>query len=279
MAAALYEWMTPVQAEAALEQFRAERGPALNYLRAFLVHRGQDPEVVLDGSPGSVAPLWEWLNDWFARLGVAPQTLEEDPTRESWPSWAHHGRLVDPHPPAASLALIDGFTTYLGQVIGAAVPEAHWGIGEHRIADHPLLHYPVLAAGHHQIFLPAIPLYSAYQSAHGRDPFSGAEMLAHVRRTITALRGEGPAADAAQEPLVSVIAEVDCFDVGLREDLTEQHPEVIERLIAELTGRDGVLSVHRYGPSALVVDVPDWDELRLKLWLTLWLERNLGRES
>jgi hypothetical protein len=133
----------------------------------------------------------------------------------------------------------------------------------------------VLTAAGQQVFLPGIPLYSAYQSAHGRDPMSGTEMLAHIRRTITALRGEGPGADTAEEPLVTVVADVDCFDVGLRPDLTAQHPQTVEWMITELTDRDGVESVHRYGPDALVVDTPDWDEIRLKLWCTLWLQRHL----
>ncbi|MFI7744597.1 hypothetical protein [Kocuria rhizosphaericola] len=153
----------------------------------------------------------------------------------------------------------------------------HWLVGEHLIGNHPMLNYPVLAADHHQIFLPAIPLYSAYQSAHGRDPMSGTEMLEHTRRTITALRGEGPVAEAAEEPLVTVVAEVNCFDVGLRTDLTAQHRELMERLITELTDRDGVEAVYRYGLEALVVNAPDWDETRLKLWLTLWLTLWLQR--
>ncbi|MEX5271251.1 hypothetical protein [Kocuria sabuli] len=69
-----------------------------------------------------------------------------------------------------------------------------------------------------------------------------------MERTISALRGEGPEAAATEEPLVTVVGEVDCFDVGLRADLAEQHPALMEWLIAELADRDGVVSVQRYGP-------------------------------
>ena len=100
--------------------------------------------------------------------------------------------------------------------------------------------------------------------------------VARFLRAPSPARG-GPEAAALEEPLVTVVAEVDCFDVGLREDIPAAHPQVVEELIAELADRDGVASVHRYGPAALVVDVPDWDELRLKLWLTLWLQRHLPR--
>ena len=102
-------------------------------------------------------------------------------------------------------------------------------------------------------------------------------MVEHVQRTISALRGQGPEAATAEEPYVTVVPEVDCFDVGLRADIAAQHPTLVDRLIAELTDRDGVASVHRYGPAALVVDAPSWEELRLQMWLTLWLQRHLPR--
>ncbi|MFI7744751.1 hypothetical protein [Kocuria rhizosphaericola] len=273
----LYEDMVPAQADDALDEFVAERAPALARLRAALTGRNCDPDELLDGSPESVAPLWEWITARVDELGVDPRPLEADPTRGAWPSWARHGMLVDPHPPAQTITLIDGFTSYLAEVIASAVPDAQWMVGEHRIGSYPMLNYPVLAAADHQIFLPAIPLYSAYQSAHGRDPMDGPEMLAHMLRTITALRGEGPVAILAEEPLATVVAELDCFDVGLRTDLATDHAELMERLVAELCDRDGVTSVYRYGPDALVVDAPQWNETRLKLWLTLWLERALLR--
>jgi hypothetical protein len=185
---------------------------------------------------------------------------------------------VDPHPPAESLGLVDGFASYLGQVITDAVPAAVWIIGHHRFDDFPMLNRPVLAAGVHQVGLPALPLYSVYQTVRGREGTGGAEMVEQVRRTISALRGEGPEAATAEEPLVTVVAEVDCLDVGLRDDIAEDHPEVVDRLVAELADREGVEPVHRYGPAALVVDAPSWPELRLwrlRMWLALWLQRHL----
>jgi hypothetical protein len=272
-----YELMTGRQAADALDLYLAERAPALHRLRTALAGQGRVPDGMLDGSVYSVSPLWSWITARAGRLGLDPRPLTEDPSRSSWPSWARHGRLVDPHPPAETIALVDGFASYLGQVLRTAAPQASWQVGEHIMADHPLLNYPVLASEHHQVFLPALPLYSVYQSAHGRDPMSGTEMLTHTRRTIDALHGEGPGSSALEEPLVTVVAELDCFDVGLREDIPATHPGLVEHLMAELCDRDGVTSVHRYGPAALVVDVADWDELRLRLWCTLWLQRHLPR--
>jgi hypothetical protein len=272
-----YELMTARQAADALDAYLAERAPALHRLRTALAGHDRDPDKMLDGSVYSVSPLWSWINARVGQLGLDPRSLTADPSRVFWPSWARHGRLVDPHPPAETIALVDGFASYLGQVLRTAAPRAIWQVGEHIMADHPLLNYPVLASDHHQIFLPALPLYSVYQSAHGRDPMSGTEMLTHTHRTIAALHGEGPEAAALEEPLITVVAELDCFDVGLREDIPAAHPGLVEHLMAELCDRDGVASVHRYGPAALVVDVVDWDELRLKMWCTLWLQRHLPR--
>ncbi|MGQ1798053.1 hypothetical protein ACT4S5_13085 [Kocuria oceani] len=272
-----YEMMDAHQAADALDAYLAERDPALDRLRGQLSSAGRDPDGELDGSLYSVTPLWAWIIARATELGTDPRSLAEDPTRATWPSWARHGRLVDPHPPAETIGLVDGFASYLGQLISVAAPEAIWQVGEQLIAEHPLLNYPVLASDHHQLFLPALPLYSVYQSAHGRDPMSGTEMRIHVQRTIDAMHGKGPEAAAIEEPLVTVVAELDCFDVGLREDIPAEHPEIVPLLIAELCHRDGVESVHRYGPAALIVTVPDWDELRLKLWCTLWLQRNLPR--
>jgi hypothetical protein len=273
----LYEWMTSQQAAAALDAYLAERDPALQRLRSELAAHDVDPDPLLDGTVESVAPVWEWITARAGRLGVDPRPLGEDPTRPSWPSWARHGKLVDPHPPAGSLALVDGFSSYLGQVLTTEVPEARWRTGEHRISDYPAHNHPVIAGAGHEIFPPGIPLYSLYQTAHGRQAMSGAELLAHTRRSISALRGDGPDAAAVEEPPVTVVAEVDCFDVGLRDDIAVRHPETVEWMIAELTDRDGVDSVHRYGPAALVVDAPTWDEVRLKLWCTMWLQRHLPR--
>lgn len=185
--------------------------------------------------------------------------------------------LVDPHPPAKSLALVDGFASCLGQIITSAVPGAHWQSGHHRINDFPVPHRPVLARAEHQVFLPGLPIHSAYRSAHGRDPMSGVETVEHVRRTVSALRGQGPEAATAEEPYVTVVPEVECFDVGLRADIAEDRSSLVDRMIAELIDRDGVDSVHRYGPAALVVNAPYWEELRLQVRLTLWLQRDLPR--
>lgn len=272
----LYEDMLPAQAAEALEDFICERGPSLEQLRATMGAHDPELEALLTGTVASVDPVWVWLSAQAHEHGLDPQPSDKDPTRTGWPSWARHVMLVNPHPPTRTLALVDGFTSYLAEVISTAAPDAHWDSGRHRIENYPLLNYPVLTADSHQVFLPGLPLHSAYLSADDRDPMSGTEMLAHTRRTITALQGQG---QVAEEPLVTVVADVDCFDVGLRADLAADHADLVQRLVTELTGRDGIASVYRYGPEALVIDAPSWNEAWLKLWLTLWLDRHLHTET
>ncbi|WP_255396318.1 hypothetical protein [Kocuria sp. CNJ-770] len=119
-----YEMMDARQAADALDAYLAERDPALRRLRGALADGGLDPDETLDGSVYSVSPLWAWITARITELGVDPHALADDPTRPGWPSWARHGRLVDPHPPAETIALVDGFASYLGRVIDAAAPDA-----------------------------------------------------------------------------------------------------------------------------------------------------------
>jgi hypothetical protein len=69
--------------------------------------------------------------------------------------------------------------------------------------------------------------------------------------------------------LVTVASDVDCIDVGLRVDIAAEHPGLVDELVTALGERDGVESVHRYGPAALVVNLRSWDELQLRMWCTL----------
>ena len=176
------------------------------------------------------------------------------------------------------VALIAGGHTF-GKAHGAA-PEHHKGAEPEGadLAAQGLGWHSSFGSGHGKDTISSgLEVTWTQTPASGGTPMTGTEMLAHIRRTVDALHGEGPEAAAVEEPLVTVVAEVDCFDVGLREDIPTLHPQVVEQLIDELCDRDGVESVHRYGPAALVVDVSGWDELRLKLWCTLWLQRHLPR--
>ncbi|MFF0990532.1 hypothetical protein [Kocuria nitroreducens] len=86
MATTLSEWMTPQRAGEALQGFVAERVTALQLLRTALTEHGGTAATLLDGTLDAVAPVWDRIACRCAELGVARETLEKDPTRDSWPS-------------------------------------------------------------------------------------------------------------------------------------------------------------------------------------------------
>lgn len=52
-----YAELTKREAASALEEFLAEREPALELLRTRLLVEGQDPDTLLNGTPRSLVPL------------------------------------------------------------------------------------------------------------------------------------------------------------------------------------------------------------------------------
>jgi hypothetical protein len=46
------------------------------------------------------------------------------------------------------VTLLNGFSSYLGDVATAAALEAAWQVGQHRIKAYVYYHHPVLPAGH-----------------------------------------------------------------------------------------------------------------------------------
>lgn len=150
----LHEDMNLAQAVDAFDEFLTEHAAGLVHLRSARSAGGPDSQALLVGTPESVNPVWAWISAQASELGIDPRSLATDPTRQSRPSWARHLAPVDPHPPAQTWAVVDGFISYLAEVITAAVPGAHWRVGEHRMESYPPLNYPVIAAADYQNFLP-----------------------------------------------------------------------------------------------------------------------------
>jgi hypothetical protein len=101
-------------------------GPArVNWLKRFVTDQGGPPTAALDGSVGSLRPLWEWFVAWHDRGGGAGTTDEH-------PSWY----LPDPPELAgqrltpAELMVVDGLTHYVVECIQRLAPKAEWGIGK-----------------------------------------------------------------------------------------------------------------------------------------------------
>ena len=77
-------------------------------MRAELSTQGLDPEVLLDGTPGSLTPLWGWITERRAELAADPAVDVAVEPRERWPSWARH-TVTSMHVPSATMfVLLDG---------------------------------------------------------------------------------------------------------------------------------------------------------------------------
>jgi hypothetical protein len=82
--------------------------------------RGEVGESVLDGSPESLVPLWEWfLSREHEGQSELPQWYEPDP-----PELA--AQRLSP----AMLRDVDAIAAYLAEVFLRTVPGAEWGIGK-----------------------------------------------------------------------------------------------------------------------------------------------------
>lgn len=273
-----YRAMTQQQAATALEVFVSERAPALDHLRIELTAHGVDPVALLDGTPASLTALWRWIAD---RLLEDADTTSPTPAaelRDLWPSWAQHTVAADPVPSPEAMALVDGFISYLAEVITTGAPEATWQVGLQQVKAYHWHKHPVLTAPATdvQVFLPALPRTATYRLLADLQPVPENEMCLHAAAVTAALRGESPWEHIdAPEPLVEVTAGPGGFEVELREDLAHEHPAVVDRLVHQLAAQDGVESVDRAHRDALVVAAPSWDAERLELWLMTWLMQHL----
>ncbi|MEX5257883.1 hypothetical protein [Kocuria arenosa] len=268
-----YRRMSPVQAEAALEEFLAERVPALQRLRAELAAQGMDPEVVLDGSPVSLTPLWAWIVGRRAELAADPTIPDAVEPREKWPSWARH-TVTSMHVPSAMMfVLLDGLVSYLAQVLILGAPTAVWGLGSPEDPNHHLHQHPVLAGGGQQIFVPTLPMAGMLRLKRGEKSLRERELTEYAVSKIGALHDEHPS--VVVDPPVLVVAAPQVFDVGVRADIAAQHPGLVARMITELGTQDGVTAIERPAVDALEVHAPDWDTDDLQRWLTVWLRTYL----
>jgi len=271
-----YRRMTRAQATAALGEFLTERPAALQRLRAELTGHDIDPQTMLDNTPGSLTPLWQWITDRRAELAANPATDTPVQPRQSWPSWARHTVTGMRVPSATMFALLDGLVSYLTEIITTGAPNASWRLGSPEDPRHHLHHYPVLTGAGHQIFVPTLPMVGVVRLKRGEKSLRPTELTDYATAVITALR-EVPHTAAPADPPVVVVAEPAFFDVGLRSDIATTHSALVDRMVAELTVQDGVTAVQRDAHDALIVNAPHWDTDDLQRWLQAWFEIHVPR--
>lgn len=270
-----YRRMTAQQAVAALDEFLAERPAALQRLRAELAAHGVDPDAMLDGTPASLTPLWQWIADHRSELAADPSANSPVEPREKWPSWARHTVTSARVPSRTMFVLVDGLVSYLAQVIVTGAPNVRWGLGSPGDEKHYLHHHPVLAGRGHQIFAPTLPMAGVLRLKRGQKSLRETELSEYAAASVEALREESGARPQQEDPPVVVVAEPGGFDVGVRRDLADQHSELVDRMTRELAAQDGVAATHRHVLDALLVDAPDWDADMLEQWLDRWLRAHL----
>ncbi|MEC5198499.1 hypothetical protein RCH21_000707 [Arthrobacter sp. PL16] len=71
-----YSQLTKRQATSALEEFLAERAPALEQFRQALSGDGQDLDAMLDGTTQGLIPLWSWVLNQITGPDDAEQPVE-----------------------------------------------------------------------------------------------------------------------------------------------------------------------------------------------------------
>lgn len=266
-----YRRMSHAQATAALSEFLTERPAALRLLRSELTDHGIDPEAILDGTPGSLTPLWQWITSRREELAADPAGDTPVKPRPMWPSWARHTVTSMRVPSSTMFILLDGLVSYLTQVITTGAPNARWGLGSPEEPGHHLHHYPVLTGAGHQIFTPTLPMVGVVRLKRGEKSLRDTELTEYATTVIDALLEE-PHRVVTADPPVVVVAEPAFFDVGLRHDIATTHSQLVNRMVTELATQDGVTSVQRDAHDALVVNAPDWDAEDLQRWLQAWFE-------
>ena len=273
-----YRTMTKRQAAKALEEYLTERPAALQRLRDELAADGLDPEAVLEGTPESLIWVWRWVATRIMAMEDGPTPVSPDaPAPAWWPSWARYTADLRRSTPDGVVDLLDGFISYLGEVITTGAPEAGWQVGYHRIKAYHLQNHPVLTSPltDSQIFPPVVVNVVANRLRRGMDPLRENEFATYAVGVIRRLRGQDQVAVAAPEPLVEVVEEDGVFDVGLHEEIAHEHSRKVDRMVKDLATQPGIVTAHREDREMLLVTAPDWNAERLERRVTDWLKARL----
>ncbi|ALU40041.1 hypothetical protein AS188_10130 [Kocuria flava] len=267
-----YRLMTAEQARAALEEFLAERPRAWSRLRAELAAHGFAPDALLDGSPASLTPLWQWIESRRTELAADPAAGSAVLPRRQWPSWARHTLMGVRVPSSTMDVLLDGLVSYLAIVVITGAPTVRWGLGSPEDPAHHLHHHPVLLGNGHQVYVPTLPLGGVLRLKRGERSLHATELERYAEGVIADLRtGRPPLPVPGGSPVV-VVAEPEGFDVGVHAAVAARGAALVDLMALELARRPGVDTVHRRAADALLVHAPAWDADALERWLNDWMK-------
>lgn len=272
-----YMTMTRRQAAAAFEQHVAERPAALEHLRSELAADDHDPDALLDGTPESLTPLWRWVREHITATEYRARVEGEEPPAW-WPGWfTYLGR--GPEWPDRCVIILDGFVTYVEEVILRGAPSAYRAMCTDPIKRYWAQHHPSLTSPQRPGFLSVVGNVNAHaggawkRQSEPRDE----QFTVYARAVIQELtHGREPADPPTPRPLVEVTLEAGEFDAMLRDDLAHDHSRKVDRMVRELRTEPGVRSAHREDREVLLVRAPDWSAADLERWLTGWITRHIA---
>jgi hypothetical protein len=164
---------------------------------------------------------------------------------DAWPTWLRHTVDLERLLSEDSVALVDGLTSYLCQVVERGAPQAEWRVGHDRVKNYGWENHPVLA--------------------HGRDEFALGEYVAgaarrHLRGSRPELQPAGlPPTVAPEDDNLSVLARSLITKLG-GQDLAPTAPAeplVEADRVAEMTMTGCCRSVTKW-PSSTVASSTSW---------------------
>lgn len=272
-----YMDMTKARAAAARQEFLDERGPALDRLREQLAADGQDPETFLDGTPGSLVPLWHWMLSCTTLRDAPGATDPASVPREAWPSWERHTVEEEWTLSFESLVLLDGLVSYLAAVVLDRAPLARWEIARDSHKRYFYNNHPVLVSGtgEDHNFLPGFPVVSARAALLGLRESPDDAIARYARELIERLNRpmEGAVEAMEPEPLFEVEETSDepggyNFEVGFGDEVAHERSDEVDRLVLELAGEYGVHEALREDREIILVRAPSWSKDELQAWIS-----------
>jgi hypothetical protein len=270
-----YMNLSAAGAALALQEFLDERGPALEHLRDSLVADGRDPDVLLDGTAGSLRLLWPWVKSVLTK----PGTSLMEPDAANAPSWLRYCVGNKPELSRASVAIVDGLISYVCRVVERGVPSARWRVGHHPSTSYVWQNHPVLAVGDEGWALGEMVQRTA-QPIGGRILSPDADLALRIQAVIDHLNQVVRGTDVDEPP-----AEVEDLgydprrgrelELSLREDIAHGQTRVVDRMVKRLAKEDGITGVIREDREVLLVATATWEASRLHEWVTRYLEKKI----
>lgn len=271
-----YQKMTKQEAAAALQEFLEERPRALENLRQLLGERSGGT-VTLDWTVESLIPLWCWVKSVLTERTTEPTDIEVS----AGPTWLRYRVGTEPTLSSESVALIDGVISYLCRVVEQGAPHAKWRVGYNRVTSYMWQNHPVLVHDDGEVPLAALVPGKARGQASGRHPSDDGELARVAAAVIKQLNATAQEAPLEEEPLFEVedVGEDEvqnrALEVSLREDISYQHSEDIDRLIEILENEEGISSAFREDREVFLVFTPSWSTEQLHHWVARYIQMNI----